>query len=429
MKTKAPKFPNIRIAPISLAITIAGLTVALPVSAMDLLEAYSRAQAHDPSYQAAKAERAVNEADITVAKLAYLPTANINFGREMVDNRDRQTYQITQPILDLQKFATLREAAPREVIAEANFRIKEQDLANRVTKVVSEVIKIRESIVLSDEQIKALTEQANRSKRRFELGQGTITEVSTTQVRLDQARATRRQLEAQRAIVEKQFSAIVGANPPAQGFNFVKEPRRPEVEELNTLINKTLSGNAAVLTARANERLAELDKQKIAAGYLPQINAVARTTKLDNQASQNYGGLQLNIPLGVSAANFASQYKAGLAITRAKEVKRDTEEKQKLETERLWALVNAGVEELAIRRDAIRSAELSAEGNIKSYEAGVVTAVDVINAILTVFETKREYLNVLASTTENFLNLQMTVSEPPVEALRKIQVVLLDLRK
>lgn len=409
-----------------IAVSIVGLTVATPSRAMDLIEAFTLAQTYDPAYQAAKADRAVNDADALVAKLAYLPTASASYNRDSVSNLNVTTVQVVQPVFDLERFATMRESAPREVMAEATFRLKEQDLAARVVKLVTDVIKTRETIVFSDEQVKALTEQANRSQRRFDLGQGTITEVSTAKVRLDQARAIRRQLEAQRIIVEKQFQALTGVAAPVRGFQFTKEPVKPRIETLQDLLDRVMAGNANVILARAGERMAELNQQKVAAAYLPQVNAVARQTKVESQPTDRYGGLQISIPLGISASNFAGQYKAKLGIDRAREVKRDVEEKSRLETERLWSLVTAGGEELVIRKAAVDAAELSAQGNIKSYEAGVVSAVDVINAILVVFDVKREYLNVLAQTVENFLLLQMTVSEPPVEALRRVQSVLLE---
>ncbi len=402
-------------------------SVAMPVRAMDLLEAYSRARAYDASFQAAKTDRAVNEADALVARLAYLPSASANFGRESTENRDRTTYQISQPVLDLEKFATMREAAPREVLAEVGFRAKEQDLAARVTRNVLDIIRSRETIRLAQEQITALTEQATRSNRRYELGMGTLTEVSTAKVRLEQANAMHRQALAQLAIAEKLFVSLIGVEAPKNSFTPAKAPKLRLVAAPDNLIESALKGNVLVLQSRANERLAELGKQKAMAAYLPQVNAVSRTTRVDG-SSDNYSGMQLSIPFGVSAANFASQYKAALAVTRAGELRRDVEDKQRLEVERLWSLVQSGIDELNIRRLAIESAELSAEGNIKSFEAGMSSAVDVLNAILTVFDTKRDQLNTLATLVEHYLSLQMTAAEVPFEALRRVQVVLLEAR-
>jgi outer membrane protein TolC len=394
-------------------------------AAFDLMELYGKAQGFDPAFLAAKADRAVSGADITVLRLSYLPTANVSFGRETTDNRNRTTVQVSQPVLDLQKFASMREASPREVQAESTFRGKEGELAQKVLKVVLEMVKTRETIELNTKQVEALSQQLERSQRRFDLGQGTITEVRTAQVRLDQAQASRRQLLAQAAIVDKQFAALIGEPVPRSPIAFSKAPSLPRMGNLEALLGRVLEANPNVLAARAGERVAELEQQKVVAGYLPQVTAVSRSTKVAGEASQNYSGLQLSIPLGVSASNFASSYKAALGVDRAKELVRGSEQGQRLEAERLWALVNAGIEELAIRKSAIENAQLSAEANVKSYEAGVVTAVDVLNAILAVFETERDYLNALATLAENHLSLQLVSAETPIDALRSVQAVLL----
>lgn len=393
--------------------------------AVDLVDLYTKAQGYDPAFLTAKADRAVSGADITALRLSYLPTLNASVGRETTENLTRTTVQVTQPVLDLQKFASMMEASPRQVQAESTFRSKENELAQKVLKVVVELVKTRETIALNTKQVEALSEQFERSKRRFELGQGTITEVRTAQVRLDQSQASRRQLEAQLSISEKQFLALVGAPAPRGAVAFNESPASPPIGSLEELLSRVMAGNPNVLSARAGERVAGLEQQKVRAGYLPQVTAIARNTKREGQANETYSGMQLSIPLGVSAANFASQYKASLGVDRAREVVRSTEEGQKLEAERLFALVTAGIEELRIRKSAIANAELSAEANVKSYEAGVVTAVDVLNAILSVFETKRDYLNTLSTLAENHLALQLVSAQAPVDSLRAVQLVLL----
>lgn len=402
---------------------LAGLGASSSVYALSLLEAYTKAQAYDPSFQAAKADRAVNEADVNVARFSYLPTASVNYGQETTENVGRTTVQVVQPLFDLEKFANYQEAEPRAIVAEANFRLQENQLASRVLKAVLEVIKSRETLSLSDKQIDALREQLRRAQRRFELGQGTVLEVRNSQLRLDQARASGRQLAAQLQIVEKQFAAVVGEAPSALSLAAPERLRLPDIGELEALIRRAESANANVILARASERLAELGQKKVRAGYLPQVNAVGRATKVEGDSTTNYTGVQVSIPLGLSVANIASHRKAALAIDRAREQRRGAEENARLEAERFWALVRGGTEELALRKEAIASAEFAAEANVKSFEAGLVSSVDVLNAILAVFETKRDYIETLSVTVQSYLDLQSLTAEPPVEALRRVQSV------
>lgn len=397
------------------------------VFAIDLVGMYQRAQNFDPAFQAAKADRAVSEADVNVARFSYLPTASLSFGQETTENRPRGTAQIVQPVFDLERYATYQEAEPRRVSAEANFRLREQDLAGRLLKAVLEVVKTRETIALSAKQVEALTAQFNRAQRRNELGQGTLLEVRTSQLRLDQARATQRQLAAQLQIVEKQFAAVVGEAPGPLPINMGTMASAPGLNSLPNLVDlreRAGASNANIILARASERVAELAQRKVRAGYLPQVNAIGRSSKVDGRPSDNYAGVQVSIPLGISVANFANHKKAALGIEKAREQRRGTEENVKLEAERLWVLVKGGLEELAIRKDAIANAEFAAEANVKSFEAGLVSSVDVINAILAVFETKRDYLNTLVTTTQSFLEAQSIVSAPPPESLARVAAVL-----
>jgi protease secretion system outer membrane protein len=104
-------------------------------------------------------------------------------------------------------------------------------------------------------------------------------------------------------------------------------------------------------------------------------------------------------------------------VVKAQESLRETEAKVRLETDRLNALIATGIEALRIQREAIASAELSVEANRQSYQGGVRTAVDVINAIQTAFQVKSEYVGLATAQAENILSLTMLTAVNPQEAM------------
>ena len=104
-------------------------------------------------------------------------------------------------------------------------------------------------------------------------------------------------------------------------------------------------------------------------------------------------------------------------VIKARETLRETESKVRLETDRLSALVASGMEALRIQREAIASAELSVEANRQSYQGGVRTAVDVINAIQTAFQVKSEYVGLATTQAENILSLVLLAAADPQEAV------------
>jgi protease secretion system outer membrane protein len=104
-------------------------------------------------------------------------------------------------------------------------------------------------------------------------------------------------------------------------------------------------------------------------------------------------------------------------VIKAKETLRETESKVRLEADRLSALVASGMEALRIQREAIASAELSVEANRQSYQGGVRTAVDVINAIQTAYQVKSEYVGLATAQAENILSLVLLAATDPQEAV------------
>jgi protease secretion system outer membrane protein len=72
---------------------------------------------------------------------------------------------------------------------------------------------------------------------------------------------------------------------------------------------------------------------------------------------------------------------------------------------------------LRIQQDAIAAAELSVEANTKSYQGGVRSAVDVLNAIQTSFQVKSEYVQLATTQAENILSLMLLAATDPTDAV------------
>jgi protease secretion system outer membrane protein len=103
---------------------------------------------------------------------------------------------------------------------------------------------------------------------------------------------------------------------------------------------------------------------------------------------------------------------------------RDTEVHTRLEVQRLWALVDAGRAEVAIRLDAIKSAELSVEANEKSFRGGVRSKIDVLNSIQTSFQVQQDYVTSVLTLADNYLNLLLQAAVPANEAIASVQTIL-----
>ena len=160
--------------------------------------------------------------------------------------------------------------------------------------------------------------------------------------------------------------------------------------------------NASLQVVRFSERVAELEVEKATGSLLPTISATYNSSKA-GPTTTTYSGVLVNMPL--QAGSFYARQSVQANWLKAKEATRDTEEKTRVEVEKLREQVETGFEVLAIQKSAIAAAELSLEANIKSYEGGVRSAVDILNATQTVFQVKSDYVTSVTTQSEAILAL------------------------
>ena len=389
--------------------------------ATSLVAAFAAAKGFDPQYRGALAEKTINDTASTVSQLAYTPQLQYTNQQQDFQSVSRSSLSITQPLINGDRFLTYRQAAPRAQLATWTLVQRDQDLAFRLLRSVTELVRAREASQTIEFQISLLKEQAAQAQRLFDLGQGTITDVRDTAVRLAQATASRLAVLTRRRVAENKFAAITGSQLAIGSFVPLPVPLR---FVLNTQEQYTLggqSGNPVIAVSRLNERIAELDAQRPKAALLPTVSVSAVKTETAG-ISSNFVNLSVVFPL--HAQTFAQISGARAQADLAREKRRQAEIEVQLDIERLRSLVESGQEELLIRKDAIVAAELAIQANLKSQQGGVRTAVDVLNSVQTLANVRNEYANTAATLAENYLSLLLQSAYDTAEALAKVQEAL-----
>ena len=399
---------------VSLAIGISLLATLGQAHALDLLADYQRATAFDPTFQTAMAERAANLSSATQSYTAYAPVGSLNNQRIQTDSTNRTTLTISQPLLNYEALSTFRQAEPRKGYAEATFVTKQQELSMRLLKAANAVILANENLKLNNAKIKALDQQYMAAKRKLELGQGTITDQRDIEVKVAQAKSAQIGFKNQLDTAAKQYAAITGERANVGEFVLTEQHGKVALKQSEDYVDLALQNSPAILAAKFSERVAELDVEKATGSMLPTLSATYTDSK-SASVSNRYTGVTINVPLGASA--YFARQGVSANFLKAKETRRDTEEKARVEVERLRSQVDTAFESLAIQLDAIKAAELSVEANVKSYEGGVRSAVDVLNATQTVFQVKSDYVTAVTTQTENLLALMNLASTNPMESL------------
>jgi outer membrane protein, protease secretion system len=411
----------------SLLAGAAALVLNLPIAAQEpapagpLVAAYRAARDFDPQFRTAVAERTVNESAVTTARFAYTPELRYQQQQSEIENASRNTFTVVQPLINADRFFTWREREPREIVAQSTFQQREQELALRILRAVTEILRAREAIRANETRIRLMEEQSRRAERMFKLQEGTITDVRDTAVRMEQARATQLQLLTRLKVAQNQYASIVGKPPTDQALRIADQPRRVALEPLDTYLNAAQMTNPQLVTSRQSERIAELGSLRARAAVLPQLSAAYVNTSIEGRRN-DYVGLQLALPL--QAQNATQITSARAQAEQAHERTRDLEQRMRVEVERLWALVESGEQQWVIRRQAIQAAELAVEANLKSQQGGVRTQVDVLNSIQTLSDVRNDYADTAATLAENYLSLLIQSAQEPISALRRVEQVL-----
>jgi outer membrane protein TolC len=178
--------------------------------------------------------------------------------------------------------------------------------------------------------------------------------------------------------------------------------------------------NPLVLQARAQLEFAKLGLIRSKSAFMPVVNAVIRSTDF-NGGRDNYRGLHISTPMGISAYSLSAKQKAELEVQKAQAVLDEILEQSRLEEVSSGFAVKAYAREMAYRNTAVRVSQATVTSTEKAYAAGLVRANDVVTAILASFDVQRQRLNLIMNLADLTLNHQLIRGVSPHQAISLLQ--------
>lgn len=383
-----------------------------------IYKAYLLAKANEPTFQIAKAEREVGMVSASVARSAYYPQLQYTQSKLDVETQTRTTVQLAQPLIALDRWATFREAPHREALSDSTFDQRDQELAGRILKIVSDLVRYSENLRSNQSRVAALNLQYEGAQRMLQLGQGTVTDVGDTRVRLGQAKADGLNLEAKLEEARRLYAHTCGELPQLAELKLVRRARG--LMDLDSLAD-VKDSNAQVSSAKQNVELAELGTLKAKSAAVPSVLGVATRSEAAG-VSTSYLGVSISFPL-------QAQGLYGISSARANERKvreqlRETEQKVQLDLERLRALIKSGTIETSVRLETIEAAEVNVVANEKSFKGGVRSKADVLNAIQQLYQANDEYVTAMLTLAENTMNYLLAANVRTDTALELVNATL-----
>jgi protease secretion system outer membrane protein len=402
-----------------LLVPLTGLA-SFSAAALDLQEAWNILRLQGPVYRSAMYERDAGLENRALGRAGLLPQINasasksrVNGTQERDDNvsagvkndldYDSQNLgvQLRQPLFNRQKLAEYRQGEQRAEYSEAVFDAKTQNVAVRLASRYFDVLLTRETIELANSKLKAFEQQVSSAQRRFDLGDGTITDAYQSIARRDLAKAELIEAQDNLLIALRLLEEMLGEMPQqVAGLrnDFPTPPLQPS--SLQDWLGKAQVNNPALRARRYSRGVAEEEVNRANGGHWPTLDLVLgytdsesdSVTTINQKNRYASAGLEFNMPLFSGGATSARVRQATASREQSGEDVNATREEVFSATTREFRGVQSGEARIKALENAVMSSERAQDSAKKGFLAGSSTNVDILNSEEQVFIARRDLL-------------------------------------
>lgn len=386
-----------------------------------------------------EAQEAIKTADarIALAKTAYQPNVDGNasytrigpapsfdfpgFGKISLAPADNYTASIDyhQNIYDFGKTASevAVETENRELAKLSIDQIK-QRLAITVVNTFYTLAFLQESIIIKEQQITTLHEHLDFVNKKKETGSATQYEVITTKVKISATENQKLDLEAAIEIQQGILNVLMG-----QPANTVIHAKTEQVASLialqsDSLLSYAFNHRDEMKISREKNNIAKLRLKAIQTELKPSLSAFASVGGKNgyvpdiNKYTANFAaGIGLKVPIIDAYRNRSNMQLAKSAITSNSldtEVTKRTIINDVVENDANRETALKKIDQYKLQLDQALEAQDLAEN---SYKAGAITNLDLIDATMTVAESRLQLLKSKIDYSVSLYRLKMALGD------------------
>ncbi|UOM35205.1 TolC family outer membrane protein [Acuticoccus sp. I52.16.1] len=365
-----------------------------------MTESLAAAYSTNPQLNVARAQlRSVDE-DIAIARsqnrplvegsVQYLTSTTQVHGAPLVAGHTASntlgfSLQLTQPIFQgFQVRNSIRQAEASVLAQRSELEVTEQDILLQTAVSFLDVLLFRQIVKLRTDDVEFLGEQVRAARDRFEVGEGTRTDVSQAEARRAESQAllnaSEANYEAARATYQRQTNLV--ANNLRDNFNV----ERLLPKSLPDALNVGQQRHPAIMASLHNVDVNIFNVATLEGQFLPSLGATAsasstfQTVGRTERTDDARVGLNLTIPIyqrGLVSAR-VRQSKESLGAARLQvDVNRNIV-RQSVATS--WSSFQSSVRSIRNAQTGVFSAQLALEGVIEEQRVGQRTTLDVLDA-------------------------------------------------
>lgn len=382
------------------AVAVAVVVAPQAVRAETIFGAMAKAYENNSSLNSARAGMRVTDESVALAKSGYRPrvtgTAGItNSWKTGSSGSTAASFgiSISQSIFDGFRTRNGVRAAELNVLAQReNLRNTEQNILFDTAQAYMDVLQNRDIAMFRQRNLAFLDEQVRAAQARFDVGEGTRTDV-------EQARASRAgaqaQLEAARASAISSaaiYRQLTGSDP--KDLSPATAIAKGLPRSLDTALATAFAKHPAILVSKYLIDAGVYNVKSAEGAFLPSVNLSASAsrnyalTSPTGESSSASIGATLSVPIyqGGSASASVRQSKESLGQARiGLDVSRD---QVRAAVTSAYTQLSASQAAVTANRETLRAGRLALDGVVQERDVGQRTTLDVLNAQNTVLNAQ-----------------------------------------
>lgn len=376
--------------------------------ALTLADAWQATLQNDPTYKAAIAEREAGQTNRAMGRAGLLPQIGASLGRNRVrgtlespgpfgtvNNTDLhymsgvKEIHVNQTVFNWSRIAEYRLGHARADYSLAAFDTKAKDTSIRLLNRYFQTLLSYENVKLAQSKLEANEKQIVAAQRRYDGGEGTITDVQEATSHRDLSRAELIRAQDTLLVARRELQEMVGSSPvvlETLQSDFQTRPLNPADQA--QWLAMAMTGNAEIRAAEQGVRITGQEIHRTFGGHLPTLDLVAARRNVTNEtlSTRNQDsittsvGVQINLPVFSGGLTSAQVSQARHNRDRATQELAATRERVAVEVTRQYHAVVSGAQRIAALVAAVESAGAALHAVERSFEAGTRSIIDILDA-------------------------------------------------
>jgi outer membrane protein len=369
------------------------------VSAETILGALAKAYTNNSTLNSSRAGVRVTDEGVAIAKSGYRPTvigsSSINYTTQEGTRLTTGNFgvQINQTLFDgFQTKNNVAAAESRVFASNESLRNTEQNTLFNAASAYMDVIRDRQIGTLRQRSLEALNEQARAARSRFDVGEGTRTDVAQADAAHSAAVAQLSAARAQASSSEAIYRQVIGDAPGKLKGASPLAKLLPG--GLDQAISLAAAQHPAIISTQHLVDAAGFTVKSAEGALLPQLSASAGVSRSYRNTEGGLPGVSANDGTSDAASIGATLtvpiYQGGRASAQVRQTKESLGQARiEVDVQRdqvraavtsAWTQYLAARESVDANRALISAAQLALNGVIEERNVGQRTTLDVLNA-------------------------------------------------